>query len=576
MKIKRSKAAKNFRFSTVILLAFIVVLSMVIIASLVSAGGVTSYPTGTITIQPGETFLLRHELYFNESGVGGCFAVAINWDAPNSDENFTLENTPSVYWISGPESGSLVENVRWSNESYIVDDVAGCMVGVWIDAEDMNYVDGHFNVDIWLRACSGDGTLHRPMDNHPLSYGGGIAVIESNVTLISVDPVTVQVLGRGVDVSISPSENSAFPGENVTFAVTVMNTGNMDNDNYILTVGDNISPSWNPMLVGDNLTPDNRVENVESGQSRTVTLTVTIPTDAIPGTNDNIWVAATSTRDENVRDNASCLGHAAGLGVEVSISPPSQENFPGRTLSYTVTVKNNGDYTDNFTLENSDNASWVLSLSDNFVGPLDPGASDNHVTLTVTIPKGTPYCTWDNITVTARSQENENVRDNASCLGHAASPGVRVSISPLSQDNFPGRTLSYTVTITNISVGVDNYTLDNSDSLGWGLVLSDNFVGPLDPGASDNVTLTVAIPEGTPYGTLDNITVTATSQANNAVEISDNCGARAASPGVSVSISPPSQDNFPGRTLSYTVTITNISVGVDKIGRASCRERVFE
>jgi hypothetical protein len=175
-----------------ILLLLTPIFSLIIIASPVLAGGVASYPIGTIVVQQGQTFLLRHELYFDEPEYGGYFALAVSWDAPSSDENFALENAPSLYWITGPENGLPVENVLWETRDT---GLGGWQVGIWIDSENKNYVDGHFNIDIWLRACSGDGTLHREDDNHQLSYGLGIVVIESTPRIEEIKNLTVDVRG---------------------------------------------------------------------------------------------------------------------------------------------------------------------------------------------------------------------------------------------------------------------------------------------------------------------------------------------------------------------------------------------
>jgi hypothetical protein len=196
-----------------VLLAFVMIFSIVLIVPSVSAGGVTSTPGGkTIVVTPGQEFLLRQELYFNDPTAGGVFAMAIFWDALSSDENFVLENAPSIYWISGPETGSPVENVQLvsDNSENVV------TVGLYIDASDKNYIDGHFNVDIWLRASSGDGTLHS-LGKQQLSYGAGIAVTESTLAFATVDNVTIDVRQ-----TLPPSEHKGSPLIPVAIAVAMI------------------------------------------------------------------------------------------------------------------------------------------------------------------------------------------------------------------------------------------------------------------------------------------------------------------------------------------------------------------
>jgi len=90
------------------------------------------------------------------------------------------------------------------------------------------------------------------------------------------------------------------------------------------------------------------------------------------------------------------------------------------------------------------------------------------------------------------------------------------------QENLPGGKLEYTVTVKNTSVGLDTYALENIDTQGWTLELTDNLLTLL-PGEDTTVTLTVTIPALAEPGAEDNITVTATSQADPTVENSASC-----------------------------------------------------
>ena len=104
-----------------------------------------------------------------------------------------------------------------------------------------------------------------------------------------------------IKVSISPTYQAGLPGSTLNYAVTVTNTWT-ENDNYALTVIDN--ENWSPML------PENLLENVEPGENRTVTLSVTIPESAVGCTVDNITVIATSKENIMIKENDSCIAHA--------------------------------------------------------------------------------------------------------------------------------------------------------------------------------------------------------------------------------------------------------------------------
>jgi uncharacterized repeat protein (TIGR01451 family) len=211
-------------------------------------------------------------------------------------------------------------------------------------------------------------------------------------------------------VSISPSSQYGFPGGILSYTVTVNNTGNVP-DNYNLTASDNAVPSWTPSVLPTSLT-------VPAGENRTATLSVTVPSNAIVGTIDNITVTANGAGGI---DNASCTANALNpFRVGVSISPNSQVGENGATLTYTVTVNNTGNVSDNYSLAVSDNAgpTWSPSLSNHVVVNLAPGASDNE-NLIVTIPSNVIVGTIDNITVTATSNTDNTVSGSDSCTAQA-------------------------------------------------------------------------------------------------------------------------------------------------------------
>jgi len=213
-------------------------------------------------------------------------------------------------------------------------------------------------------------------------------------------------------------------------------------------------------------------------------------------------------------------------GVQVSISPSSQENVNGGTLAYTVTVNNTGDVQENFQLEKGDNSGWTLALDNTWL--LVPENENRATKLAVTIPTSATGCTWDNITVKATSKDNENVWDNKSCLAHVmVVRSVDVSISPSYQNGLPDENLTYTVTITNAGNVVDNYALTVSDNENWSPTLDNNRFDNVAPGQNRTTTLRVNIQENTVPGTDDNIFVTATSMENVDVKDNDSCIARA-------------------------------------------------
>jgi uncharacterized repeat protein (TIGR01451 family) len=326
---------------------------------------------------------------------------------------------------------------------------------------------------------------------------------------------------RGVDVSISPGENEALPGENTTYVVTITNTGNVE-DTYDITVSNNAG--WNVLF---SLT---QVHLSPYGSAVVSLLIVTVSENAVPGTTSSTTVTAISETDPMVMDNDSCVARAEIVrGVNVSFTKNFQENENGGTLTYTVMIANTGNVPDNYALENTDKLGWGLSLSTSLLQNIENGTS-KIVMLTVAIPNNAWGRTLDNITVTATCQENENVSNSGTCLASVkVLPGVDVRIEPGWQENFFGDDLTYTVTVINTGNVPDNYTLTPQDIARWGLTLSDNLVNDnvienLKPGENRTITLTVTILDYADFCKLDDtITVTATSMENTNISDNSSC-----------------------------------------------------
>jgi uncharacterized repeat protein (TIGR01451 family) len=329
---------------------------------------------------------------------------------------------------------------------------------------------------------------------------------------IGSDDGRVYCFGRGIEVRISPYYQSGVPSSWLDYTIIISNTGN-ENDNFSLAVSDDITLNWNSTL--DN----NRFDNVPSGENRQTTLRVYIPDNAIGGTSDNIHVIATGT---GVSDSDSCIAQVTIVrGVEVSISPSSQSGFNGATLTYTVTVSNMGNVADTYSLTATDNSGWSPTVpSPLTVQPFTSG----EVTLSVTIPSGAIGDTTDNIVVTATGT---GVWNSTDCLAHLAIVrGVDVLISPEYQENMPGQTLKYAVSITNTGNVEDTYEVTINDNAGWNLEFGLAQI-TLPRGSILVWSLKVTITENAKQGTEDNMIITAISENNPIVNDNASCIARA-------------------------------------------------
>jgi len=212
------------------------------------------------------------------------------------------------------------------------------------------------------------------------------------------------------------------------------------------------------------------------------------------------------------------------FSVSVSVIPSTVQSGPEDSdFTWTATVTNNGA-NDNFLLSVSDSASpdWD-NLSISATNVTIQGGNSYDATVTVSIPIGTPYCTYDTLTVTATSFTDSGV--SASDTGQAHSTGaalllrgVTVEIEPEHQeavmiidpDAIKKRydPLTFKVIVTNTGYLDDKYIITATTPSDKMLELWPTELF-LQPGKSDFVVLSVTVPEDEVGSNLNYITVEA-------------------------------------------------------------------
>jgi uncharacterized membrane protein len=293
-------------------------------------------------------------------------------------------------------------------------------------------------------------------------------------------------------IEISPQRLSGSPGETLSYDITIMNLDNLV-DNFTLTAEG--ERGWSLSI-----SPD-RFENLTPNENRTATLTVLVPENPPKPALEKIAVLLQGTR---LSAFATSIAVAEVRDVAVSISPSAQSGLPGATLTYVVTISNEGTRYENLVLTVSDNEGWGLVLSENTFENIPP-YENRRATLSVSVPSNAIHGTKNLITVTATSSENAAVSDNASA--EARVEALFVELTPSFQHGRPGQTLKYDVTVTNLHKASYTYNLSASDEHGWALDIRS----PLSVPAGENRTaeLEVTIPENASF-TYNPIRVTAT------------------------------------------------------------------
>ena len=544
-------STKNFSLLIIIPLISIFLVLLVFNTVIVSAATLDNYPgkDGAIILEnfQGETFTLHHRLTYNQAA-SGFYIISVNWEyvnpntgLPDNNYNFTLDN-----YMAYCDNGQGVEC------TITFDEDNGSLHSQVFRNENPDPNNYTFNVDIRYSLQGPDGTLHIATDNHPFHYTS-IMYAEAAILYAYPDDVTIKVdaIERGVNVEISPENLSGLRGWTLDYGVTIKNTGSLP-DNYTLIVSDNLG--WGLTL--DN----NRFDNVQGRENRTTMLHVTIPDNAIPCTQDNIRVIATSMENTSVSAENKCMAHLARVTFEVSISPSLQSRLRKENLTYTVTLRNttmdNVDFKDNYDLTIIDNSGWPLS--DTRIENVPPG-ENGVATLTVTVPENAAPCTRDNITVTARSQADNRENRSGSCVAHSLA--VNLSITPSENSAFPNDNLTYTVKIwsTSTSSENDNFRLTVGDTENWGLSISPSENIGVSSVENGTAMLTVTIPDNAIPLTRDNITVTAISQVDNNLSDNASCIAHALRR-VPVLVSPANGENTTDTTPTFT---WQVGVGAD-------------
>jgi len=182
------------------------------------------------------------------------------------------------------------------------------------------------------------------------------------------------------------------------------------------------------------------------------------------GTHQTLRLQAVDNYD-NVFDNLTIDKICKPI---VSISPSENHAENGQTVTFTVTVTNTENVSDNYNLKVSDNAvpSWGPSLSENSL--TIPPNGDRTVILSVPVPPDAIGGTSDFVTVTATLQTDNTVSGSGSCIAQASIVrGVQVTISPSPQQGLIDDNLVYTIVVKNSGLVADNYKLTLSENLGW-------------------------------------------------------------------------------------------------------------
>jgi len=200
-------------------------------------------------------------------------------------------------------------------------------------------------------------------------------------------------------------------------------------------------------------------------------------------------------------------------GVTLVPQTDARSGDPGTTITYTLTLTNTGNFSDSYTLSAA-GANWTSTISPGGIGPLAAGAFQT-LTVSVSIPAAAAGGSTDMVTITATSQANGAVSAAAvltTTANNLASYGVTLSPAAAAQSGTPGSAVTYILTLTNTGTVPDTFDLSLSGAA-WTTTVPPTG-GPLNAGASQEITVTVNIPTDVPNGASDTATISAVSQGD--------------------------------------------------------------
>ena len=476
---------------------------------------VTIVPTATGFVQPGSSLPFTVTVQVPAGTLSGTVhQVVVEANAYNPDASDRLTDTTTVlptYALAlapdNAQTASAGSTVTYThvltNLGNLSDDFTLAVASGWSASVTPQAVSlpplGTQQVTVVIQVPPDAGGQTDVAQVTATSLGSGLQATATNTTTVPSD----------VGVTLEPDYLAAAGvGTSRVYTHTLTNTGNAP-DTFNLAASS--SQGW---LAGFTPGPI----SLAPAASATVLVTITIPAGAAPGSLDTTLITATSQLAPAIYDTATDQTLATAPGsLGVVIEPDNSDSGPaGAQIIYAHTVTNTGTITDLYSLAVDSSQSWPVDVAPTTL-TLGPGEAAP-VQVTVDIPAGTSAGTIDLTTVTATSIVSPTVADSATDTTTVSGGGTYgVLIAPDNAASGPaGQTVTYTHYVTNTGSLADTYTLDSSSSQSWAVGITP-LVLSLAAGQRGQITVTVNIPAGTPAGTIDEATITVTSNGEPTV-----------------------------------------------------------
>ncbi|HEY5912850.1 MAG TPA: hypothetical protein VJA21_19840 [Verrucomicrobiae bacterium] len=371
---------------------------------------------------------------------------------------------------------------------------------------------------------------------------------------LDVPAVVTATASSQCGISYSPSisvtkvcpERPVQPGEQLVISGVVVNTGNIALTNVLVV---NNQPAANTVLLGPVTLP--------VGASVPYTGAYTVPLDSCGPYNDTVTAtgfALCGGQQVTRSASASCPGTNTPI-ITVTKSCPAEPVPPGGTLTYTLTVKNDGNITLNNVVVYNDKPAVGTQVYT--AASLAPGASAT-VSRSYTVPADScgPYV--DTLMAIGRdkcfSKSVTNIT-TASCPG-TTSPAIKVIKTCPTAPVQPGGTLTYSVVVSNLgNVTLNNVRVYSDQPAAGTLIYSAASMAPRAR-ATATGSYTVPLDSCGPYAST--VTAVGTSVCGNDVTDSTTTSCPGTNaPAIRVAALCTGEPVQPGGLLTYSGTVSN-------------------
>lgn len=371
---------------------------------------------------------------------------------------------------------------------------------------------------------------------------------------------TVNVQGAAIPKLSDGYAQNADPGATVIFTHTLENIGNKAGD---FTVSSPTLPAGWSAVEND---PNNCLSALPAGSTCEFGVTVTVAAEADAGPNS---FDVTVSSAEGVATITDTVNVNAVPGLEFTPNLTGNAD-PGQPAVFDHTLTNTGNGPDTFTITLTTDPGWEASITPTLVTDL-PRDQVVDVTVTVTAPTGVRFGTVGVVTATAISALDPNPQ--ASVVDETTineAPGAELIPDEQTLYAQPEEDQPVTATffheLRNSGSKDLAYTLTTSgDRTGWTSVVSPTETGELAPGETVPISVSVTMPAGTPRDEQNVTTVEVRELGGVDPLLATATDTTIAGSEYGVLLEPPINYGtaLPGKTRTYTHTITNIGASTD-------------